>query len=93
LICEVEMELNNRPWGACDDSVMCTVQGCGAVAAYYLRYLDLPRYEMALAAYCEVHTEDAAKRLGCPWLIPERNGSRFPIERETRQRVRLKTNP
>jgi hypothetical protein len=43
-------------------SVMCTVQGCGEVAAFYARHCDPFRGEPVLAAYCKEHAEAAAER-------------------------------
>jgi hypothetical protein len=43
--------------------VMCTVQGCGEVAAlFYARHCDPFRREPVLAAYCKEHAEAAAER-------------------------------
>lgn len=53
-------------------SVMCTMQACGEVAEFYLRYPHPLTGACVIAAYCEVHAEAAEKRLGCPWPIPVR---------------------
>jgi hypothetical protein len=56
------------------DSVMCTVQGCSEVAAYFfLAGVASGENRRSIpAAYCDEHAEDAAKRLGHPWPISER---------------------
>jgi len=53
---------------------MCTVQGCSEVAGFFfVAGLDPAAAPRAVpAAYCEAHAEDAARRLGHPWPIPER---------------------
>jgi hypothetical protein len=56
------------------DAVMCTVQGCSQVAEFFFHaWIDSnPDSRSIPAAYCETHAQDAAKRLGQPWPIPER---------------------
>jgi hypothetical protein len=65
-----------------DESVMCTVQGCSEVAAYFL-VAGMPpgaKRRSISAAYCDAHAEDAAKRLGHPLPISERK----PVEKVAR---------
>jgi hypothetical protein len=71
-----------------EDSVICTAEGCAKIAAFYLRYQEPFQCE-SVAAYCELHAEEAAKRLKHPWPITEENCNRFPIERETVRLDRL----
>src|SRR5262249_5968168 len=58
-----------------EHTVMCTVQACGEVAEFYLRYWDRFRGEPVIGAYCEVHSMAAARRLGCPWPTRERGAA------------------
>ena len=47
------------------NTVMCTVQGCGQVAEFFLAWIDANADSRSIpAAYCETHAQDAAKRLG-----------------------------
>ena len=57
-----------------ENTVMCTVQGCSQVAAFFYAAgtgSDSNPRPVA-AAYCETHAEDAAKRLGHSWPVAER---------------------
>jgi len=55
------------------NSVMCTVQGCEKVAAFFVTATRSGASAPPTpAAYCETHAQDAAKRLGHPWPISER---------------------
>jgi hypothetical protein len=47
-----------------ENCVMCTVQGCAAVAEYFVSATSA-----GPAAYCETHAEDAARQLGHPWPV------------------------
>jgi hypothetical protein len=58
------------------NSVMCTVQGCGEVAAFFVTATNSgANSRPAPAAYCSAHAADAAKRLNQPWPISERKSA------------------
>jgi hypothetical protein len=56
------------------ETVMCTVQGCGRVAAFvFTAGIDSGAGgSSVVAAYCGRHAEESATRLGHPWPIAER---------------------
>jgi hypothetical protein len=56
------------------ETVMCTVQGCGHIAAFvFTAGVDCRAGGSAVvAAYCGHHAKESATRLGHPWPIPER---------------------
>ena len=67
-----------------EKTVMCTVQGCSEVAAFFFAGMGPgPGAQSIAAAYCEEHAEDAARRLGHPWPIAERKPPE-KIERNAR---------
>ena len=56
------------------DSVMCTEQGCPRVAefVYIAAYDSAAGRPSMVAAYCEAHAVEAARRMGEPLPVPER---------------------
>jgi hypothetical protein len=56
-----------------EGSVMCTMQGCSEVAQFFLAAAvrSAANARPIPQAYCQVHAQDAAKRLGQPWPTPE----------------------
>jgi hypothetical protein len=56
------------------DTVMCTEQGCPRVAAFvYMGAFDSRVGKPSVvAAYCDAHAMEAARRMGQPLPLPER---------------------
>ena len=67
--------------------------GCAQVAVFFVRYRDPFRRGFSVAAHCEAHAKDTAKRLSYPWPISERNAARFPVQRETTGQAGLEASP
>jgi len=59
------------------DSVMCTVQGCHQIAAFAFKGVpDGTAGKTVVAAYCESHASEVARRAGHPWPASECDSER-----------------